>query len=204
MAVTVTSETEVETADAEADTADVEADTADAADASQTEAVEKPSVRRWPTLVRRGLLWALIVGLLGATGILGWQVLQERQIATASRDAQQAAVRYAQVLTSIDSNNVDQNFTDVLNGATGEFKDMYSQSSAQLRQLLVDNKATARGIVIDSAVKSATKNQVVVLMFVDQTVANSAAPDPRIDRSRVKMTMDKVDGVWRASKVELP
>ncbi|BBY59275.1 hypothetical protein MSAR_24110 [Mycolicibacterium sarraceniae] len=202
--MTVTSETEVETADAEADTADVEADTADAADASQTEAVEKPSVRRWPTLVRRGLLWALIVGLLGATGILGWQVLQERQIATASRDAQQAAVRYAQVLTSIDSNNVDQNFTDVLNGATGEFKDMYSQSSAQLRQLLVDNKATARGIVIDSAVKSATKNQVVVLMFVDQTVANSAAPDPRIDRSRVKMTMDKVDGVWRASKVELP
>jgi Mce-associated membrane protein len=45
---------------------------------------------------------------------------------------------------------------------------------------------------------------VVVLLFVDQTVANKSAPDPRIDRSRVKMTMDKVDGVWRASKVELP
>jgi Mce-associated membrane protein len=81
---------------------------------------------------------------------------------------------------------------------------MYSQSSAQLRQLLVDNKATAHGVVVDSAVKSATANQVVVLLFVDQTVANKAAPDPRIDRSRVKMTMDKVDGAWRASKVELP
>ena len=113
-------------------------------------------------------------------------------------------MHYAQVLTSIDSNNVDQNFTEVLNGATGEFKDMYSQSSAQLRQLLVDNKATAHGVVIDSAVKSASENQVVVLLFVDQTVANKSAPDPRIDRSRVKMTMDKVDGVWRASKVELP
>ena len=149
-------------------------------------------------------MWALIVGLLGASGFLGWQVWQQREIAAASRDAQAAAVHYAQVLTSIDSNNVDQNFAEVLNGATGEFKDMYSQSSAQLRQLLVDNKATARGVVIDSAVKSASKDQVVVLMFVDQTVANSAAPDPRIDRSRVKMTMDKVDGVWRASKVELP
>jgi Mce-associated membrane protein len=191
--VTVTSETEVDT---EVETV-VEPET-------EAESVEAPSPRRWPHLVRRGLVWALISCLLGASGFLGWQVWQEREIAAASREAQQAAVHYAQVLTSIDSNNVDQNFAEVLNGATGEFKDMYSQSSAQLRQLLVDNKATARGVVIDSAVKSASKNQVVVLMFVDQTVANKAAPDPRIDRSRVKMTMDKVDGVWRASKVELP
>lgn len=199
--MTVTSETE----DTEVET--VDSPEGEAADAPETKAeavAEEPSPRRWPRLVRRGLLWALIVGLLGASGFLGWQVWQQREIATASRDAQAAAVHYAQVLTSIDSNNVDQNFAEVLNGATGEFKDMYSQSSAQLRQLLVDNKATARGVVIDSAVKSASKNQVVVLMFVDQTVANKAAPDPRIDRSRVKMTMDKVDGVWRASKVELP
>ncbi len=194
--MTVSSETEVDT---EVETV------GEAADAPEAEAVtEEPSPRRWPRLVRRGLLWALIVGLLGASGFLGWQVWQQREIAAASRDAQAAAVHYAQVLTSIDSNNVDQNFADVLNGATGEFKDMYSQSSAQLRQLLVDNKATARGVVIDSAVKSASKDQVVVLMFVDQTVANKAAPDPRIDRSRVKMTMDKVDGAWLASKVELP
>ncbi|NTY62287.1 DUF3329 domain-containing protein [Mycolicibacterium sphagni] len=201
MAVTVTSETEVEVESAEVEAADAPVD----APETETETkAEEPSPRRWPRLVRRGLLWALIVGLLGASGFLGWQVWQQREIAAASRDAQAAAVHYAQVLTSIDSNNVDQNFAEVLNGATGEFKDMYSQSSAQLRQLLVDNKATARGVVIDSAVKSATKNQVVVLMFVDQTVANKAAPDPRIDRSRVKMTMDKVDGAWRASKVELP
>ena len=196
--MTVTSEPEVDT---EVETVD---EAADAPEAKAEAVTEEPSPRRWPRLVRRGLLWALIVGLLGASGFLGWQVWQQREIAAASRDAQAAAVHYAQVLTSIDSNNVDQNFADVLNGATGEFKDMYSQSSAQLRQLLVDNKATARGVVIDSAVKSASKDQVVVLMFVDQTVANKAAPDPRIDRSRVKMTMDKVDGAWLASKVELP
>jgi Mce-associated membrane protein len=27
---------------------------------------------------------------------------------------------------------------------------------------------------------------------------------PRIDRSRMKMTLEKVDGRWRANKVELP
>jgi Mce-associated membrane protein len=92
----------------------------------------------------------------------------------------------------------------VLDGATGEFKDMYSQSSTQLRQLLIDNKATAHGVVVESAIQSESKNKVVVLLFVDQSVSNTAVPDPRIDRSRVKMTMELVDGRWRASKVELP
>ncbi|APE19237.1 hypothetical protein BOH72_17305 [Mycobacterium sp. WY10] len=184
-------------------TTDIEPDTDAEVEAAEEVAEEPATRRRWP-LIRRALLGALMVALLGGSGFLGWQVWQQHQVDVASREGQAAAVRYAQVLTSIDSNNVDQNFADVLNGATGEFKDMYSQSSAQLRQLLLDNKATARGVVIDSAVKSATPDKVVVLMFVDQTVANKAAPDPRIDRSRVKMTLEKVDGSWRASKVELP
>ena len=44
----------------------------------------------------------------------------------------------------------------------------------------------------------------MVLLFVDQSVTNTSMPDPRIDRSRIKMTMEHVDGQWRTSKVELP
>jgi Mce-associated membrane protein len=146
----------------------------------------------------------LIVGGFATSGFLGWRLWQQHVVARAGESAQAAAVTYAQVLTSIDSNQVDQNFDQVLAGATGEFKDMYSQSSTQLRQLLIDNKASAHGVVIDSAVQSASKDKVVVLLFVDQSVSNSAVPDPRIDRSRIKMTMEYVDGRWRASKVELP
>ncbi|WP_445170765.1 DUF3329 domain-containing protein [Mycolicibacterium sp. Dal123E01] len=201
MAVTVTDENEVE---AEVDT-DVEPATEASEDAVEEQAAEEDVTperrpRKW---LWRSLIGVLIAALLGASGFLGWQLWQQHQVTTAAHDAQDTAVRYAQVLTSIDSNNVDQNFTEVLNGATGEFKDMYSQSSAQLRQLLVDNKAAAHGVVIDSAVQSASKDKVVVLLFVDQTVANKAAPDPRVDRSRIKMTMEKVDGTWRTSKVQL-
>ncbi len=163
----------------------------------------KPRVRR-EVPVRTVVLALVFAGLLAATGFLGWQVWQQRQLNAASADAQRAAVSYAQVLTSIDSNKVDENFKQVLDGATGEFKDMYSQSSVDLRQLLIENKATAHGVVIESAVQSITKNHAVVLLFVDQSVANAKLPDPRIDRSRMKMTLEKIDGAWRASKVELP
>lgn len=159
--------------------------------------------RPWKQYLRRGALPVLLVASLAVSGLLGWQLWQEHQVKLAGDQAQQAAVAYAQVLTSIDSNKVDENFRQVLDGATGEFKDMYTQSSVKLRQLLIDNKATAHGVVVDSAIQSESANKVVVLVFIDQTVTNTAAPDPRIDRSRIKMTMEKVDGRWRASKVQL-
>lgn len=145
-----------------------------------------------------------LVVLLAATAFLGWKVWDQHQLNQAGEEAQRTAVNYAQVLTSIDSNNVDENFQQVLDGATGEFKDLYSQSSMELRQLLIENKATARGVVVDSAVQSISKDRAVVLLFVDQSVTNTKLPDPRIDRSRMKMTLEKADGAWRASKVELP
>jgi Mce-associated membrane protein len=160
-----------------------------------------------PASERGWLKPALIGGLaaaVGAAGFFGWQFMQEHQVKAAGEDAQRAAVTYAQVLTSVDSDKVDENFKQVLDGATGEFKDMYSQSSVELRQLLIENKATAHGVVVESALQSASKDKAVVLLFVDQSVSNTKLPDPRIDRSRMKMTLEKVDGTWRASKVELP
>jgi Mce-associated membrane protein len=185
----------------EAQSDEAESDEAQS-DEAQSDEVAEPK-RRLPS-PRVVAAVAAIAGLLAGTGVFGWQAWQARQIDHAGQEAQRTAVSYAQVLTSIDSNNVDENFKEVLDGATGEFKDMYSQSSIELRQLLIENKATAHGVVIDSAVQSVSKDRAVVLLFVDQSVANTKLPDPRIDRSRMKMTLEKVDGRWRASKVELP
>lgn len=165
----------------------------------ETERAKRP----WRRYLRRSVLPVLLVAALAVSGFLGWRQWQDHQLKVAGEQAQQAAIAYAQVLTSIDSNKVDENFKQVLDGATGEFKDMYTQSSVKLRQLLIDNKATAHGVVVDSAIQSESTDKVVVLLFIDQTVTNSAAPDPRIDRSRIKMTMEKVDGRWRAGKVQL-
>ncbi len=82
-------------------------------------------------------------------------------------------------LTSVSPGELDSNFDAVLDGATGEFKEMYAQSSGELRQLLVDNNAQAEGVVVEAGVKSATTDRVEVLLFIDQTVTNSVVPEPR-------------------------
>ena len=166
------------------------------------------AVSQTTAAVGRGLLVPVLIGAsvaaLAGAGFFGWQFWQQHQLDQAREGAQRSAVSYAQVLTSVDSNNVDDNFKQVLDGATGEFKDMYSKSSVELRQLLIENKASAHGVVVESAVQEASTDRAVVLLFIDQSVANTKLPDPRIDRSRMKMTLEKVDGSWRASKVELP
>jgi Mce-associated membrane protein len=174
------------------------------AEPSATSVKDDADQPRW---TKRAVRWAAAVAVaavVAVAGFEGWLLYQQHQQDVAAEQALDAATKYAVVLTSIDTDALDQNFTEVLDGSTGEFKEMYAKSSTQLRQLLVDNEAAAHGTVIDAAVKSATRDKVEVLLFVDQSVSNLAVPDPRIDRSRIKMTMEKVDGRWLASKVELP
>ncbi|BDB58621.1 MULTISPECIES: hypothetical protein [Rhodococcus] len=81
---------------------------------------------------------------------------------------------------------------------------MYAESSAQLEQVLIDNQARSEGVVVESGMRYATTTKVEVLLFVDQSVTNTLVPEPRLDRSRVVMTMELVDGRWLASQVDLP
>jgi Mce-associated membrane protein len=191
-----------ESLDGDAEHADDTDDTEDTEDTGEGASV-LPRRRRWLRRIVAAVAGVVVVAVLALSGFLAWQLKQNNDTAAARRAALAAAQRYAVVLTSIDTNNVDQNFTQVLDGSTGEFKDVYSQSASQLRQVLIDNKAMSKGIVVDSAIKSATKTKVDVLLFVDQSVSNTANPEPRIDRSRVTITMELVDNHWLASKVDL-
>ncbi|KLO39311.1 Mce associated membrane protein [Mycobacterium nebraskense] len=199
--MTATTDREPDTTETIEQPSDNETDTLDG-----PETDDAGTGRRWPwkRYLGAALLIAVYAGAFGGAGALGWRLLDVRAVQEAGRAARQTAINYAETLTSIDSTQVDQNFSAVLAGATGEFKDTYTKASVQLRQLLVDNKATAHGTVVESGIESETRNRVVVLLMIDQTVDNAARPDGRVDRSRMKMTLEKVDGRWLASKVELP
>lgn len=194
-------DTEIEAAevtDQSVDAAEVtEADEA----AEATESVAEPSKRR---VGLAALVCALLFAVLvAALGFLGWRQYEQYRVSAASDAALQAAKDYAVVLTTLDAKNIDENYRKSLDGATGEFKDAYSQGANQLRQVLIDNKASGTGIVVAAAVKSATPDKVEVLLFVDQSITNANNPSPRIDRNRIDMTMEKNGDRWLASKVEI-
>ncbi|NDJ90782.1 hypothetical protein GWR20_16735 [Mycolicibacter kumamotonensis] len=161
---------------------------------------EPPPRPNGRALMRR---WLAIATLMAAVGGGGWLAVQHYQTHLAGEQALQAAEAYALRLTDIDADDVDRNFADIADGSTGEFNRMHTRSGAKLRQVLIDNKATARGHVTEAVVKSADRSHAVVVLLVNQAVRNTDNPEPVMDRSRIRMTMDKVDGRWLASKVEL-
>lgn len=185
-----------------------ESDSDEDVDAASDDAVnwdEDDSPNRFD---RRRLAWlataVAVIAVCVTTSVLTRLWWDEQRTDEAGRQALAAAENFAGVLTNVDTAKLDENFNQTMDGSTGEFKDMYAKSSTQLKQILIENKAAAHGIVHDSAVKSASVDKVEVLLFIDQSVMNSTLKDPRMDRSRVKMTMEKIDGRWLASKVELP
>lgn len=188
--------------DAESAKGGDEAEPAESAEPAGDQAAGDAAVPARP--YRRWIAAAVLaLGVIGA-GYEGWLLYAHHQRTVAAAQALETAEKYTLALTSVDPAAIDQNFAEIIDGATGEFKEVYSASSEQLRQLLIENKASAHGTVIDSAVKSATKNKVEVLLFVDQAVSNKALTQPQIDRSRIVITMEKVNGRWLAAKVDMP
>ncbi|OHU31093.1 hypothetical protein BKG76_05240 [Mycobacteroides franklinii] len=179
--------------------ADAESDSEAPGDGAEKDSAERPS---WIRYAAFGAIAAVLVGALVFSGIFGWKVWQQHQIDAAGEQALSVAIPYTETLTSIDSNDIDESFRKILNGATGDLKKDFTPASVQLRQLLLDNKASSHGKVVNSAIQFKSTDKVVLLMMVDQSITNTQRPDPRVDKSRMKITMEKIDGRWLASKLE--
>ena len=202
--VEAAAETDPEAAeDTESSDSDTEssadADSEAPGDGDDKDSAERPS---WVRYAAFGAIAAALVGALVFSGIFGWKVWQQHQIDAAGEQALSVAIPYTETLTSIDSNDIDESFRKILNGATGDLKKDFTPASVQLRQLLLDNKASSHGKVVNSAIQSKSTDKVVLLMMVDQSITNTQRPDPRVDKSRMKITMEKIDGRWLASKLE--
>jgi len=58
-----------------------------------------------------------------------------------------------------------------------------------------------KATVASSSVVRASENAVVVLLFVNQTTTSTRLEAPRTDLNRVRLTMTRVGGAWKVSKV---
>lgn len=148
-------------------------------------------------------LSTLLVAAMAAAGFLGWKVQRDNEIDQAATQALAVGQQYAVTLTSIDAAHIDRDFAAIDAGATGAFKQMYAQSAVQLQPLLVQAQSVSKGRVLSASVQSASRERVVLMMFVDAEVTNTTTTGPRVDRSRILMTLDDVDGRWLTSNVEI-
>ncbi|MEZ0366376.1 serine/threonine-protein kinase [Mycobacterium sp. pUA109] len=167
-----------------------------------------------PAMRRRGgavaALIAAVLMLLAVASFAGWQGIglvtaeaAKRDDAAQRDDAVKAAKEVAVMLTTVNWQTIDQDSQRVLDNTTGEFHDHYANASVPLRQLIVDNKSVSTATVTAVGVESISADQATVLVAVTQKSSSSVSPQPREDKSRMRITLERRPGKYLASKVDL-
>jgi Mce-associated membrane protein len=160
-----------------------------------------------PTRLRKAVTWAVLAILVAAVvagGLLGRRWYDQRQLAQARSEALAAARQTCVNFVSISASTVDADLRRIADGATGQFKDEFTQDTAQVKAAVVQNKVDSHGTVLRAGIVSADQRSAVVLVAVDATVKNTSAPDGRLSHYRIQVNMarDAASGRWLVAQLQ--
>lgn len=99
--------------------------------------------------------------------------------------------------------HLPRDFGRVESESTPAFRRSFIKSSDNLSKVLVQYKATASAKVLQSAVESINGSKAVVLLFVNQSVANTTQQGASTDDSRIEVTLEKSGGRWLLQDLKL-
>jgi Mce-associated membrane protein len=149
-----------------------------------------------------GLL-ALAVAVLAAFGLVAYRVHSDSRVEAARSQAMAAAQRDAVTILSYDYRHLDADFAAARKVLTGSFASDYRATTSKVvRPGAEQYHAVVKAEVAAGSVVSASADQVVVLLFVNQTTTSTRLDGPRVDLNRVRLTLVPVDGRWLVKNVE--
>ncbi|MFE6926042.1 hypothetical protein ACFVAV_33865 [Nocardia sp. NPDC057663] len=166
------------------------------------------SVRWLSGLSRRATISTLVVLALllcvvtATTVVFARSTADHQATAEAVRGARAAAESTVPKVLSYDHATIDREFPAVSESLTGKFRDDFGKlgSSVIIPAAHRDSIVTTATIV-GTAVVSATSEKVTLLLFLNQETTSTKYQGPRLDGSRVRVTMDDAAGSWLISDI---
>ncbi|MFC9789373.1 h domain protein [Rhodococcus sp. NPDC127528] len=144
----------------------------------------------------------LVLALAGGVGWLYWGHRQDVATEQARVDAVQAAGDQAKAMLSYDYNKVDEQLAAAADGLTGSFKDDYTKLVQEtIAPGAKEKKLTVQVTVQAGAPVSATPDDAVVLLYLNQITTSSDAPEAATTGSRVRMEMHKDGDRWLTARL---
>lgn len=155
-------------------------------------------------------LLVVAILLLCACALGGVVVVREHGERT---DAVAEQERYGDVLASattvteafinIDYRKAQESIDAVAAGATGEFKDQYSEASDAVLEVLAQEESVMEGEVVWAGVVSLDADSARVIAATSGTVANRASQGKPVARAfRLQLDLQLVEGEWLTSNLE--
>lgn len=179
-----------------------------AGEVGESEAPPEPAPRREPSARRRFLVvevvsLVIIIGLAVALIVSQVQLSNQNSLNADRSGAVTAAKKYANDVATYSYRHLHRDFGRVESESTPSFRRSFISSSNGLSKVLVQYKATASAKVLAAGISSITSTKAVVLLFVNQSVANSTQQGVSTDDSRIKITLVRSDGRWLLQDLKL-
>jgi len=149
-------------------------------------------------------LGVLLVAALVALGLAGRQWYEQSRRGAAQRAAVAAATQATVNFVSISASTVDRDLQRIAGAATGDFSDEFNRGRQQVRTAVLENGVESRGTVLRAGLVSGDPDSAVVLVAVDATVRNKAAPNGKLSHYRIQvdMALDPESGRWLVSRLQ--
>jgi Mce-associated membrane protein len=151
---------------------------------------------RWARVIAYGVLPGLALILAMAAGYLKWSESSVGESRQAAIESVRAATDTPTALLSYRPDTADKDLSAARDRLTGQLKDSYT---SLVHDVVIpgskQKQIFAVATVPAAASVSASQHHAVVLVFVNQTDTVGADP-PTDTASRVRVTLDKVDGRW--------
>jgi Mce-associated membrane protein len=164
------------------------------------EPVEPASTPRAARRVLRAGLGLLVVALAASSAVL-WAGGRSAGAAAATRADVLAAARQEAVnLTSQDYRTVDADLRRMADGATGQLRDDLDQRTGQAKQVVVRNKAVARGVAVEAGLVAVHGDSATAVVAVDSMVSSGNA-GAATRRYRFQLDLTRVGGRWLVSNL---
>ncbi|WP_280200775.1 hypothetical protein [Nocardia cyriacigeorgica] len=166
--------------------------------------------RRWLSLAQISasrsatLLASLLAGTLVAAAVVtAFGASKAQRTDRAGDEARDFATETVSQILSYDHRNVEQHFASVLDSLGGEFRPQFEEVS---RQVIVPSaqqrQVVTNAEVVGSSVIDARPDQAELLLFVNQSTTSAEQPNTKLDGSRVRVTVERIDGRWLITELK--
>lgn len=159
----------------------------------------------WSRRKRTGLvvvLGTLTVALVAGSAFLTILAENGRRQEQTTQEALARAEKLVPEILSYDFNTVEDELTSSLEHLGGEFRNQFeSVSKNVIVPSAKERQVVTEATVVESSVVSAAPDTATVLMFVNQSTTSTDGPAPKLDGSRVQVTLHHNDSGWQITEM---
>ncbi|MFZ2175661.1 MAG: hypothetical protein WAW17_16810 [Rhodococcus sp. (in: high G+C Gram-positive bacteria)] len=147
-------------------------------------------------------LGVLALALTIASGTLTVKANHGLRLEDTRQQALAQATQLVPDILSYDFNTVDEHFTDSLEHLGGDFRTQFeSVSKDVIIPSAKERQVITAATVVESSIVSASPDGATVLMFLNQSTTSTDNPAPKLDGSRVQVSLHRDGESWQITEM---